>query len=323
MTSLLFFAAGASVCLAAAFWLVLIAARAVRLALAGRSRSSRHAAALALTRYEKDSDVEALTLALSVVKPEALALTLARRLSALDPTRRAGVAEAVDRTKLHRRMLAQFGSAPEGTRLLYCELFGELGGAGVVPMLERALRDRSPRVRMGAAMSLVRLGAAPEPRALLEALGARACASSRLTLLFERILPSREADIAHIAADLSQPARTRISALRALALAQSALYPGLLQSLAGDPSSAVAAEVARCLPRARLEAPAVVLTGLLAHTSCKVRREAASAAAAAEGATQLNAALRRLLLDRNSTVASRAARALSEQAGRQRVAEQA
>jgi HEAT repeat protein len=316
---LLFFAAGASVCLAAGFWLVLIAARAVRLAMDRRSRSSRNAAAQALTRFEDDRDVEALALALASVKPEALALTLGRRLSQLDAAVRTGVATAVDRTRLRSRMLAGFGSAPEGTRLLYCELFAELPGAGVVPILESALRDRSALVRMGAAMSLVRLGAAPEPLALLDSLGARACASSRLILLFELLLPGREADIAAIAADLSHPARSRISALRSLALAESALYPALLQTLARDASPAVAAEVARSLPTAGLEAPAAVLSGLLTHRSCQVRREAAGAAGA-EGSGQLAMPLRRLLLDRNPTVASRAARALSERAGRDRLA---
>jgi HEAT repeat protein len=50
-----------------------------------------------------------------------------------------------------------------------------------------------------------------------------------------------------------------------------------------------------------------------------VRREAAGAAGA-EGSGQLAMPLRRLLLDRNPTVASRAARALSERAGRDRLA---
>jgi HEAT repeat protein len=317
MTSFLFFAAGASVCLAAALWLVLIAARAIRVGLDRRSRSSRHAAALALTRFEEDGDGEALALALARIRPETLAPTLARRLSVLEPAVRAGVVSALEHTQLRARMLAQFRSAPEATRLLYCELLGELPGPGVVPMLESALRDRSALVRMGSAMSLARLGAAPAPRILLAQIGARACASSRLALLFELLLPAQEPEIAAIAADSSLAARTRVSALRSLAFAGSELYPRLLHTLAADGSPALAAEVARALPAAGVEEPNALLTSLLTHRSCKVRREAAGAAG-----SQLTMPLKRLLLDRNPTVASRAARALSEQSGRQRVVEQ-
>jgi HEAT repeat protein len=318
VTSLLFFAAGASVCLAAAIWLVLIAARAIRIGLDRRSRSGRRSAALALTRFEADGDNEALALALARIKPETVAPTLARRLSDLEPAVRAGVASALERTKLRGRMLAQFRSAPEATRLLYCELFGELPGAGVVPTLEAALRDRSALVRMGAAMSLARLGAAPAPGDLLARLGPRACASGRLALLLELLLPGQEVEVAAIASNPSFPPRTRLSALRSLALTDSELYPRLLPILARDSSPAIAAEVARALRGAEVEEPNALLTDLLAHGSCKVRREAAGAAG-----WQLTMPLMRLLLDRNPTVASRAARALSEQAGRQRVAEKA
>jgi hypothetical protein len=318
VTSFLFFAAGASVCLAAAVWLVLIAARAIRIALGRRSRSSRNAAALALGRFEEDGDVDALAAALARVRPEALAPTLARRVGDLDPALQEGVQDALERVGLRQRLLPLFRSAPEGTRLLYCELFGELPGEGVVAMLEGALRDYSPLVRMAAAMALARLGAAPSPRELLSRIGAKACASSRLALLFELQLPEREQEIAEIAADSSFLPRTRLSALRALSLARSESYPGLLQSLASDPSPAVAAEVARALPEATVDAPDA-LGGLLTHRSCKVRREAAGAAGAA-GSSQFADPLRRLLLDRNPTVASRAARVLSERAGRQRAA---
>jgi HEAT repeat protein len=58
---------------------------------------------------------------------------------------------------------------------------------------------------------------------------------------------------------------------------------------------------------------------LLAHKSGKVRREAAGAAGAADTG-RLAIPLKRLLLDRNPTVASRAARVLSERAGEGRLA---
>jgi HEAT repeat protein len=317
-SSWLFFAAGASVCLAAAIWLVLIAARAIRIALGRRSRSSRTAAAIALGRFEQDRDLEALAKALAPIPPETLAPTLARRLGGLEPALADGVRSALERVQLRRQLLPRFRSAPEGTRLLYCELLGDLPGDGAVPTLEGALSDYSPLVRMAAAMSLARLGAAPPPRELLSRLGAKACGSARLALLFELLLPEREVEVAEIAADASLAPRTRLSALRGLALARIDGYPRLLQSLADDASPAVAAEVARALPQAIVEAP-TVLSGLLAHKSGKVRREAAGAAGAADTG-RLAIPLKRLLLDRNPTVASRAARVLSERAGEGRLA---
>jgi HEAT repeat protein len=309
VTSVLFFAAGASVCLAAAIWLVLIAARAMRLALARRSRSSRDSAALALARFEENRDVDALARAIAPMKPERLAATLARRLSQLDPAVRAGVSEALARIRFGARLPGLYGSAPEGTRLLYCELLCEVPGRLALSLLEDALADRSPLVRMGAAMSLARLDAAPAPRALLDRLGTKACASSRLVLLFELLLPGREREIIEIAADPVLHPRTRLSALRSLALARPDLHGRLLPLLADDSSPVIAAEVARALPAAELESAPAVLTGLLIHESRKVRREAAQAAGA-EGSGPLRAPLTDLLLDGDPTVASRAARAL-------------
>jgi HEAT repeat protein len=317
VTSLLFFAAGAAVCLAAFLWLVLIGARALRIEVSRRSKSSRTGAAQALARFENDRDGGALAKALAPMQPDILAATLARRIHHLDPPARSALRDVLTQTGFHKHARARLRSAPEGTRLLYCELLGEIPGKSAVSLLERALKDRSPLVRMGAAMSLARLGAAPPLRDLLARLGPRACASSRLTLLFELLLAEQGRELVEIAVDPTLPARIRLSALQAMALAGHDQYPRLLPTLAGDGAPPVAAEVARSLPAARVDAAPALLGELLAHPSRGVRREAAQAAGTS-GAAVLKAPLRRLLLDRDPTVASRAARSLSERAGEAR-----
>ncbi|HEX8194122.1 MAG TPA: HEAT repeat domain-containing protein, partial [Allosphingosinicella sp.] len=201
-----------------------------------------------------------------------------------------------------RRVGRALPRADAGVRLLYCELLAEMGGEEAVGVLEGALGDRSPAVRIGAGIALAELGAAPEIGALLQRLGPETHTSSRLAILFAWLLPAEERAVALIAADSGAAPRLRLSALDALRIARRPVYGRLLAALAGDAQVPVAAQVARALAGDRSQPGSAALAGLLAHPAPEVRREAARSAGA-DGPE-----LRRLLVDRDPAVASAAAR---------------
>ncbi|HEY0011471.1 MAG TPA: HEAT repeat domain-containing protein [Allosphingosinicella sp.] len=304
MTSSLFLAAAASVCLAAFVWFGLIAARAGRHAVLRRSRSSHVAAAEALLRFQGDRDADALGAAWDRVKPDALAAFLARALPMLSEADFESVCALLGRGRFEARVAAAFSGAGEGVRLLYCELLAETGGGEAFEALQRALADRSPAVRIAAAIGLAQRGAAPALDELLPALGEEAHRSSRMVLLFELLLPGEETAIVRTAADEAAAPRLRLSALGALELAGRGVHQRLLAALADDPQAPIAAEVARSLAAGGMPGGAAILARLLAHPAPEVRREAARAAG------RDGPQLRRLLADRDPTVASAAARSI-------------
>ncbi|HZF93315.1 MAG TPA: HEAT repeat domain-containing protein [Allosphingosinicella sp.] len=304
MTSSLFFAAAASVCLAAIVWFTLIGARAARSFMLRRSRSSREDAARALVRFQRDRDPDALAKAWARVRTGELAAFLARALPMLDAADGEAARIVLRRSVFDRRMARAFARADEGLRLLYCELLAEIGGDDALGALQPALGDRAPTVRIAAAIALAELRAAPEIGALLATLGPETYASSRLVILFERLLPGQEWAIVRIASEESAEPRLRISALEALRLAGRAVHGRLLGVLADDPQAPVAVEVARALAFDDSPAAPAILARLLAHPAPEVRREAARAA------RRDGPELRRLLGDRDRTVASAAARSI-------------
>jgi hypothetical protein len=213
MTSSPFFAAAASVCLAAAIWFALIGARAARSFVLRRSRSSREDAARALVRFQRDRDSDALARAWARVRTDELAAFLARALPMLDAADGEAARAVLRRSVFDRRMARAFARADEGLRLLYCELLAEIGGDDAEGALHSALGDRALAVRIAAAIALAELRAAPEIGALLARLGPETYTSSRLVILFERLLPGQEWAIVRIASDESAEPRLRISAL--------------------------------------------------------------------------------------------------------------
>jgi HEAT repeat protein len=308
MTSSLFLAAAASVCLAAFVWFGLIAARAGRHAVARRSRSSQVAAAEALHLFLDDRDAAALAAVWDRVKPDALAGFLARALPMLDAADYDAVCALLGRSRFEARVAAAFARAGEGERLLYCELLAETGEGEAFETLQRALADRSPAVRIAAAMGLAQRGAAPALDQLLDTLGPAAHRSSRMALLFELLLPGEETAIVRLAADEGAPPRLRLSALDALRLGGRGVHQRLLAALGDDPQAPVAAEVARSLAVGGMPGGAAILARLLDHPAPEVRREAARAAERDGGRD--GPQLRRLLADRDPTVASAAARSI-------------
>jgi HEAT repeat protein len=306
-SSLLLFAAAASVCLAAFVWLALVGARAARHAMLRRRTSGREAAAQALARFRRDGDGGALAAALNAVSTEALAALLARVLPALGEAEARAVCAVLRGIGFDGRTARALPGAGEGVRMLYCELLGETGGEAAPWALGRALGDRSARVRMAAAIALARIGAAPDLPTLLRKLGAEGRGSARLAVLLEELLPRDAGAVIRIAADPVAAPRLRLSALHALRLAEHGLYQRLLAALAEDPQPQIAVEVARSLAPA--PDGAAIVAGLLGHPSHLVRREAARAAERL-GAAALDPPLRRLLADRDPTAASAAARSL-------------
>jgi hypothetical protein len=304
MTSSLFLAAALSVCLAAFVWFALIGARAARSAMLRRSRSSREDAARALARFQRDRDPDALAKAWARVRTDELAAFLARALPMLDAADGEAARAVLRRGAFDRRMARAFPRADEGLRILYCELLAEIGGDDAKGTLQGALGDRAPAVRIAASIALAQLRAAPEIGALLAKLGTESYKSSRLVILLERLLPGEEWAIVRIASDERAEPRLRISALEALRLAGRGVHGRLLGVLADDPQAPVAAEVARALAHDESPAASAILARLLAHPTPEVRREAA------RSARRDGPELRRLLADRDPTVASAAARSI-------------
>ena len=303
LVAALFFCAGVGM------WLCLLAVRAAKILLGRRRRRNRYAVLAAMTQFRMDQDRGRLIDALRRADATALIEIASRLLPLFTPGEREAFETALARRRMARFMSKRMPVVNEGKRLLFCELLGALGSERSLKTLWDAVGDRSPAVRIAAAISLAARGEVSDLRALLDRLGVDARRSARLTYLFDRLLPGRAAEVHAVAGDPTLEPRVRISAYLSLISVSEADYRALVPAMATDPSPWIAAAAARLL----LQGPhpdAYRLVGdLLASGSLMVRREATEAAARL-GDRRLTPALRHALGDRDPLVHAAAARSM-------------
>jgi HEAT repeat protein len=309
MLSYMLFVAALFFCAGVAMWLCLLGVRAAKLLHAERRARQRQAILAAVTRSRMDADPRRLADGLRRAEPAALIQIASRVLPLFTRVEREAFEEALARRRTAFFIAERIARADEAKRMLYCELLGVLGSERSIPTLQHALSDRSPAVRIAAAISLAARGEVAAVPELLERLGPAARRSSRLVYLFDRLLAAHGDEVRAIAGDQSLEPRVRISAFVALTGVSEADYRALLPQMAADPSPAVAAASARLLVERPHPDAAPLVARLMESPSPAVRREAAEAAAQL-GDTGLKPALRRVLGDRDPLVQACAARSL-------------
>ena len=305
------FVAALLFCAGVGMWLCLLAVRAAKVTLGRRRRRRRAAILAAITRFRIDRDAPRLAGELRQADPAALIELASRLLPLLTSAEREAFETALARRRLAEFMTRGMRQANEGRRLLYCELLGALGGERSIETLWTAIGDRSPAVRIAAAISLAARREVSDIGALLARLGGEARRSARLTYLFDHLVRDRAAEIRGIAGDGAIEPRVRICAYLALIGVDEADYLELVPQMAADPAPEVAAAAVRQLLERPHPQAGPLIAGLLASDSMRVRREA-SECAAWLGDSGLAPALRIALRDRDPLVHAAAARSLFE-----------
>ena len=303
------FVAALFFCAGVGMWLCLLAVRAGKIAFGGNRRRHRQMILTALDRYRAGRDRARLIEELRNADPSALVEVAARVLPLLTGDERKAFETALARRRVAQFIARKMGRASEAKRILYCELLGILGSERSLGTLWGALRDRSPAVRISAAISLAARGEPFDLKEFLARLGTDARRSSRLTYFFDRLLAERAADVRSVARDARIQPRVRISAYVALIGLGEAAYLELVPEMASDPSPLLAATAARLLVERPHPAAAALIGRLLTSDSVRVRREATESAARL-GDSRLQPALRRRLQDRDALVQAVAARSM-------------
>jgi HEAT repeat protein len=277
MNNLLLIAAGASLCLAVAMWIALVIARGLRHASSRRRRERYPSAGIAIAEFCGDGDVDALAAKLGKLAPDDVVEVAGRALPFLAEVNRRAVGAALERCGIGRHIRRRFDKANEHRRILYCELLAVIGGADATAVLGKATGNAQPAVRLAAAIALADHGRRLPLRELLERLGREARRSSRLVLLFAKLLPHQEDEIGALVLDRDAEDRLRLSALHALEMEDAPSHREFLFALEEESSPALAAAAARGLTSQTDTRAGDTLIRLLAHPAPEVRREAAVA----------------------------------------------
>ncbi|HEX9932472.1 MAG TPA: HEAT repeat domain-containing protein [Allosphingosinicella sp.] len=309
MLGYMLFVAALFFCAGIAMWLCLLGVRAAKLLHAERRARQRQGILAAMTRFRMAGDPRRLVDGLRQAEPAALIQIASRLLPLFTRAEREAFEEALARRRVARFIAERIARADEAKRTLYCELLGVLGSERSIPTLQHALSDRSPAVRIAAAISLAQRGEVDDVRELVARIGPAARRSSRLTYLFDALLAAHGDEVRAIASDPSIEPRVRISAFVALTGVSEADHRALLPDMAADPSPSVAAASARLLAERPHPDAGPLIARLIESPYPSVRREAAEAASQL-GDTGLRPALRRVLGDRDPLVQASAARSL-------------
>lgn len=292
---------------AAGMWVWVICRRALK-ARPEESSAGGMAAGASWLLWSETGNVAQLDAELAALNPRTRFETASRVLLLVGGAEREFILSALRRAGFDIYLERHFRRADEGQRLLCCEILGSMTGSRSFRILRKALKDRAPAVRLGAAISLARRGELPPVAETLRKLGPAARGSARLVQLFEELLPGRRQEIIDLAAGPYEP-QVRISALQALALVwDPGLIPLLEKIVKGAPPS-VAAALARLIGERAEPGGIEILTQLLESDSAIVRRAAAESAGLVADA-RFAEALAALLDDEDDLVRYSAARAL-------------
>jgi HEAT repeat protein len=169
----------------------------------------------------------------------------------------------------------------ERVRIAVAEILAFFPGEETVRALRARLEDRSPEMRLTAAIALAELDAVPPLRRLvMQFRDGTAAHSLRFVDLFSRMTDTHSSELLELARDASVPPSMRAAAIEALV--GTGDY-GLVSDLVGiadapgtDPM--VVSECARALGRLGHPSAATLVQRLLEHPDWEVRAEAAEAA---------------------------------------------
>lgn len=174
---------------------------------------------------------------------------------------------------------AELERGDEARRIQAAEVLAHLPAQYGTDGLLRALRrDRSPEVRIAAAISLGDLGAVPPLGETLEALGSRGQRSRRLIELFRRWPAERLDELEVCARETGGPEFLRAAAIGALSQKRDLRFAPLFRRAANDPSAEVAAAAIQALGRTGQPDAAAVIGGALGRDEWQLRAAASEAA---------------------------------------------
>jgi hypothetical protein len=295
---------------AAGMWAWVICRRALKTR-RGRRNLSGKAAGASWLLWSETGNLAQLDAELAALDPRTRLETASRILLLAADAEREFILSALIRSGFDKHIEHYFRRADEGQRLLCCEILGSMTGSRSFRILRKALKDRAPAVRIGAAISLARRGELPPIAEALRKLGPAARGSARLARLFEELLPGRRREIVDLAASPACEPQVRISALQALANNWDPGLIGLLEAIVEGAPPPVAAASARLIGELAEPSGIGILLRLLESDSAIVRRAAAESAGRIGDAPSADA-LAALIDDEDDLVRHSAARALHQ-----------
>ncbi|WP_046868454.1 HEAT repeat domain-containing protein [Microvirga massiliensis] len=264
---------------ALAVMITLVIARAIRTALERRNLRTRQRLLPVLLEASEGAVDETLT---AEVKrhPRAaagLAIDLLELVHGEDRARLAALFRDLGLAKMAARYLV-YGD--ERVRIAVAEALALFPGEETVRALRARLRDRSPEMRLAAAISLAALDAEPPLREIIQQLGSRhADHSRRLVDLFRQMTDTQSPELLDVARDKDMAPFVRAAAIEALANAGDYELIPALAEITNDPACdpLVVAECVRALGELEHPSGASVVERALEHSDWQVRAEAVEA----------------------------------------------
>lgn len=232
----------------------------------------------ALIRFSEDGERQALAPVLNETPVEIINDSGFEFLSLLRGDERRRIEDVLGTTDLPEFVRTQLRKGNEAERIHSAEILTAFPGISSAEALLGALGDRSPEVRIAAAISLNTLGALPSLESVLGRIGSRSLRSRRLIDLFESLPPDRSGELVANALKEDGSPFARAAAIEALSRLGDYSFLRKLEDLARDPSPEVAASALRALGRSGHPAAAGTVLAGLRSGDWEVRREAAEAA---------------------------------------------
>ena len=231
-----------------------------------------------LIRFSEDGERQALAIVLEEVPTTIVIDSGFEFLSLLRGDERRKIEEVFGATGLPDFARTRLRKGNEAERIHSAEVLTAFPGTSSADALLEALGDRSPEVRIAAAISLNVLGALPPLESVLGRIGSRSLRSRRLIDLFESLPSDRSGELLATALKQDGSPFARAAAIEALSRSGDYSFLNELEDLARDPSPEVAASALRALGRSGHPAAAGTVLASLGSADWEVRREAAEAA---------------------------------------------
>jgi HEAT repeat protein len=301
-----------SILLAATSLLVMLALIFRRMLLQRRTRRYGEARRLlhtALISFSEDNNAKALEDVLRAVPARIATDAGFEFLGLLRGEEHARIIDMFAASGLPMHIIGQLCNGNEAARLHAAEMLAAFPSEDATARLLAALDgDRSPEVRIAAAMSLSDLGFLPPLQEMLRRIGPGAQRSRRLVELFRRFPADRLGELEELARSSQAPA-VRAAAVDALSAAGDYRLAEFFRTLAKDASVDVSAAAIRALGRLGHPDAEAVITEAIGNGNWEVRAAAADAAGRI-GAAQLVEPMAPLLDDEVWTVRYAAAKAM-------------
>jgi len=231
----------------------------------------------ALIEFSVDKDEKKLLKRLRAC-PERLALEVG--FSFIDLLRgdeRAMIEASLRKTNLPNKILTDLRRGNVAQKIFAAEASLAFDGGNIRKALWRALDDRSPDVRLAAAISLARLRDIRALGLVFRLIGPQGHISRRMLKFFEAAFDQHDTEITHYAIDPEQSTNVRVCAVQALSQRTDYRFLALFSRLATNPSNEVAAAAIHALGKLGHPAAAKSIIGALSHPDWEVRARAVMA----------------------------------------------